>query len=819
MDVTTTESTLNDKLAETLRRAAQTILVVVFGLLPLFFIPISALPFEYTKILFVFGGMLFAFILFSLSVLRSGTFRLGVSTTFYALWGVVGIALVSALLSSDFRDAFIGDTFSIHSVAFLGVMALSISSWLLMGTDKMSIMRLYILLSVSTLVLALFHVVRLIFGADALSFGIFTDTVASPIGRWNDLALFLGLAVLLSLVALEQLPLTRVGRTLFAVVTSVSLVMLAIINFFSVWIVLGLVSLVLLVYMLGRDRFNEVRAAVATGREGISAVTMSLMVFVVSVLFIISGSALSGFINTHTGITHIEVRPSLQATADIAQSVYHDDAFLGIGPNRFADAWRLFKDPSINNTAFWNTDFNSGVGYIPTLFVTTGVLGALVILLFLFLFVANGVRSLVQTPGIDRMWYFIGLSSFVGASYIWLMALIYVPGATVLLIGALCTGVTLVAQRALSGQESGVITFGRNKRSGFILTLAVIVVIIGSVSLLYTTGRHYVAAYTFNKSFELISQNASIDAVEAETTSAYALSESDTYMRQLASYQLLRVSSLLGITEPTEIDQQAFQKAIQAGIVASQKAVALDATDPENWFALGNVYGVLASARIDGAYDQARVALARARDFDPQNPARSLALAQLEAQTGNIDGARELAREAIQKKSDYSDAYFFLTQIEIATGNTDAALQSARSAAAVDAGNPARQYQLGVLEASAGYTDAAIAAFERAVVLDTNYANARYFLALAYEEKGRTEEARTQLERVLELNPGNTTVQTLLTSLGSGRTPTSADASVSGAPTQPNEGVSEDDTGTVTAIDVPDSALITPVNTVPEETN
>ena len=113
--------------------------------------------------------------------------------------------------------------------------------------------------------------------------------------------------------------------------------------------------------------------------------------------------------------------------------------------------------------------------------------------------------------------------------------------------------------------------------------------------------------------------------------------------------------------------------------------------------------------------------------------------------------------------------------------------------------------------------DAAITAFEQAIARDTNYANARYFLALAYAQNGNTDGAREQLESVLALNPGNAEVTTLIERLNAGEplSLTQSASSTQSQITQPETVVSED--GTVTTTEDPDTPLISPVNTVPEE--
>ena len=147
----------SDPIAEKLHRYAQNILVVVFGLLPLFFIPSSVAPLEYTKIFVSLIGIAGALILYSLSVLRSGKISIGFSYALGALWVVVAVTLLSAILSGDFKDAFTGDILSVHSTVFVGIMALAASIWTVLGVKKASIMRLFILFSASTLVLVFFH--------------------------------------------------------------------------------------------------------------------------------------------------------------------------------------------------------------------------------------------------------------------------------------------------------------------------------------------------------------------------------------------------------------------------------------------------------------------------------------------------------------------------------------------------------------------------------------------------------------------------------------------------------------------------------------
>lgn len=816
------EARQNDPVAVALRSYAQNILVVVFGLLPLIFIPSSIAPFEYTKAIVVIGGLFLALVLYSLSVLRSGTITFGISYPLLALWGVALVAAVSSLLSGDFRDSFVGDLFSIHSTVFFVVLALIPTVWVILKPNKTAVMRMYLFFAVVTIILVLFHVLRLFFGPSFLDLGVFLSPVATPVGSWNDLALFLGLTIILSLVALEYLSLTKFGKGLFYSIVVLSLLMLGVINFFMVWLVLGLVSLVMVVYTLGKDKFtdaesplpNSVGMAIQDKKRSSVSIGIPLAVFLVSALFVVGGAKLGGFIASYTNVSYVEVRPSLEATADIARNVYSENALLGIGTNKFTDAWRLYKDVSINTTPFWNTNFNAGSSYVTTFFVTAGVLGGLVWILFFLLYLITAVRGLISAKSNDRIWYFIGVSSFVGALYIWGMSILYVPGVVILLLGALCTGISLYAINMLRGDHGRVVVVGKNRGTGFLLTVVVMLVIIGSVSVLYAAGRHYSSVYTFNKSVRSLNQAEAVEKIEEEVISAYRLFTSDIFARRIAEIQLAKMNSLVNVPNPTDEQARQFIIARDNGLEAAQVAIQLDAEEPDNWSILGGIYGALAIAGFQDAKELSLDAYSRAMEFNPQNPLPHLESSVVEARTGNTEAARSFVEAAISLKPNFAEALYLLTQLEIQSGDVEAAVLSTRALIAIEPQNPLRYYQLGVFESALQNINNAITAFESAVTLDPDYANARYLLALAYDEVGRSEEARAQLERVLELNPGNENVMTLIRviesegSLQSLREPP--------VPTVNEAEPATDESGVVSTTQESETPLITPVNTIPD---
>ncbi len=811
-----------DRIAQKLHSIAQYIIVGLFGILPILFVPYAEFSLPFTKTAVAVAAVLIALTLYSFAVLRSGTFRVSLPLPVVAMWLLVINATASAFLSGDVRGSFFGDFFEPQTVVFLAIMALTTTVTLHVMTDKRRVYSMYLVLALSTLVLSLFHFIRLFFGANVLGFGIFNgNQVLTPVGTWNDLAIFFGLTILLAIVALEQLSLKRNGKALFVIVSMLSLGLLAVINFSPVWYILLVVSLIVLVYSLARDRMTpEWLQGTAVDRQ-LSAASLSIagIVFITSFVFIAGGAIIGGKLSAHTGVSYVEVRPSLQATAGIMRDTLKTDPLFGVGPNKFVNAWRLHRDASLNTTLFWNTDFLAGVGYIPTFFVTTGIIGGLLWILFLVFFLMSGIRMLLGAVSPDRTWYFIGTSAFVAGLYVWGLSVIYVPGAMLLLMASLCTGIVLAARNALEPHRERTIAMTGNRRSGFILVSLVMLVVIGAMSGLYTTGQQYASAFMFSQSERAV-QRGDIATAKAKAVDAGVLSNNDRYLRRGAEIEyaeLIQVIQVLNLPGDTPGLETRFRDALRNSITDAGRATAIDGTDADNWSILGAIFTAVVPYKIEGAADRAREALEKARALDPQNPVRTLMLARLAFANGKVDDARNLMNDAIRQKPDYVDAAFMLSQLEIAAGNVDGAINSTIRIIQLEPQNPARYFQLGVLELSKQDIEKGVVALQVAIQLDPQYANAHYYLAFAYDKLGRTAEARAELLKVLATNPGNADVAKLISRLDNGEKISAGTPAQANTDT-PAETTTATETKNNTAVkEKLNSPLLTPVNPVPEK--
>ncbi len=806
-----------DPIAAKLITVARYVALVIFGLLPVIFIPGLVTPLGYTKIMVASVGLFFAIIFCAFSVLRQGAVRVRFELPVLFLWVAFLVAIVSGLFSGDFFDSFWGTELSAHSGVFVGILALTMTAWMFIATHKQTVIRLYLLLGLSAVLLAVFHLFRIFFGAGFLSFGVFGgNLVATPFSEWNSLAIFFGLVIILSQIALEQLTLNAMGRALFAVAMIASLVMLTIINFEAVFVVLGLVSLVVIIYALTKGRFRPASTVIATRSAASSvSIVVSLITLVVSIIFVVGGSPMGAAVSRMTGISYIEVRPSMKATTGIAEEVYKGHALLGVGPNRFVDAWRLHRDPSINSTIFWNTNFQAGFGYIPTIFVTQGVLGGIAWLAFFMSFLYIGFRTLMRTLHADMMWYFIALSSFVASVYLWGMSLIYVPGSVLLLLAALCSGVFLAARQAIMPDAGTAFSFMQNQRAVFVTIAATVLVVVISVGTLYYMGRYYVATTLFVQGVTEINRGGNLDSGMQQIVRAFDLSRDDVFARQVATYQQVRLQQkVAGALQSQQLSKEQWaelQQYIVSGVQAAKTATDIDSTEPDNWGILGRVYASAVPLNIDQAYELSKDALEKARALDPQNPERLVTLAELELLKHNNAAARDYVNRAIALKSNYTDAMYLLTQIEVADGNVVAAVEATRATTVLDPQNPVRFFQLGVLEYSLKHLPEAQQAFEQAIALSNDYSNARYFLAFVYDAEGRKGDAKKQLEEVLARNPDSEQVKQLLQNLGQTNSLTPVALQQGNQPVKENSESSKNG-APVTSGQAPDSPLLSPVN-------
>jgi tetratricopeptide (TPR) repeat protein len=747
-------------------RIAQYSVIALFGFITIFFTPKLWASLVFDKAMVAIVVITVVTVILSLLMLRQSQVRTVLPVSLGIFWLFIIAAIVSGSLSGDIQDAFRGSFLETQTVVFLALIAFMMTIPLVLQGNKKLTIEALALFAVTSILLVVYNLLRLFLGPEFLSFGTFSDLTASPVGGFNDLAIFATLLVIIGLISLTQLPLTKPLQGAVAALTFFSLAILAVVNFFNIWIIVGAFSLLLFVYLLSRDTlFGSANMNVKTPRYSTVVLTVAAIVCVVSATFLLAGNQIGGKLSQLVDVSYVEVRPSLTATIGVTKSVYEEDLLFGVGPNRFADAWRLHKDRNLNETIFWETEFNAGNSFVSTIFVNIGLVGGILLILFHLWFLYLGYRILLRSTNSDLYWYYFGSLSFTAAVFLWAMTYIYVPGPTILLLAGLFTGFTYVAAGALLPHMVKRVPLAVSERRGFFLMSAAIAMVILSILSAYTISKQYVAQQQFARAQVL---SASVEEFEKAAASAYGLYADDRFLSTRVQVILADLNNLLSVQDPSEEQQQQFLSAAEQALLLSEQAIRNDMTNPTHHVLLAGVYANLAFAGVDGALERAELAMEEAKRLDPQNPGYHMLVAQMSARLGDTDRAREHLTTALNLKRNYTAALYLLTQIDISDGDVEAALATTRSIITLEPRNPTRYYQLGLLLSANEQTEEAVSAFQVAIILDPQYANARYLLALAYLGLEQPELALEQLRVVQRTNTDDQQLATFIAEVESG---------------------------------------------------
>lgn len=688
-----------------------------------------------------------------------------------------GLLLVSAILSTIFAIstdvAFAGLGFETGTLTSLiisvVVLLLASSFYQSKGRGILTIMMLYL----CYFLLFFVQVLHLIFG---WTFGLMgTAPTSNLLGSWHDFGIFAGLITLLAIITLDILPSNSAQRalTLGAFVTGLLGIML--VNYSLVFWVLGIAAVLFLAKHIIHKR-KSVDAEVAGEPTRKSFPVASTIIIAVSLLLVIFGQGdrfMSRGINA-IAPAPLEVRPSIGGTREIIGSVWGDDALLGVGMNQFSRTWNLNKPLVVNQSVFWNIDFNQGFSYFLTAFATQGILGGLVWIIFYATLLVSGFRSL-RKPIPHTGTKALMIMSFLASLYLWSFHLLYIPGPTVVFLTYLFTGIylsTVLVQKVEDSQPVG--------RRGLAVALTAIL-LIGSITVGYTYLNKYRAVSAYSKSRSLTANPAEALALVDRSV---ALDGSAFYIREQANLELsVLAEQLVGQDMTDEAVLEKFMVDYQGVIDTAQAAIDADPSDYQNYLRMGDVYEAVVTLGVSGSDALARNAYLEAARLNPTSPNIPFRLARLEAVVGNVEEAKNYVDISLNIKPNYNPAYMLASQIALSEGDVDLAIRSTELGAASSPEDIGAFFQLGYLYLQNGSLAEAVAALERAVILRPDYSNAKYFLGIAYEAAGRPDLAIAQFEDVLLLNPGNQEVISILENLRGGFGPFGGPPS--GAPAEP----------------------------------
>ena len=743
-----------------LERLSAFVFYILVFLMPIFVLPIVVAPTASGKTVLFFGGVFLTAFLFVLSAIRKGSVTVPKSALFLSCGAVVLVWLASALFSGNIGLSLVGklydiDTFLIVLASFL---ALFFGS-MIVKSEKRAVV-FYITLFCSAIIVFLFQFFHIIFGVNIVPFNIFPYKTSSLIGGWNDFSVFFGLTGILALTFLETAKLKKKVNFFLYIILIMSFFAMMASNFSNSWIVFGIFSLIIFIGALFKSQSVE---------EFVSKKIIRVSLFaIVLVLFFVLFKGTTGKITGLLGTSFSEVRPSLQATMDIAKQSLKESPVLGTGPNTFLYDWQKFKPASINNTIFWNARFVSGSGFLPSALATTGIFGivSIIILLIILLCQFGKVFSKGQSTINDSL----TTVSFLGSIYLWTHIVLYTPGVLVFALAFVFTGLFL-ALLVNTGKVKVInINLSGKTKTNLISMVVAFALLAGAIYAFYFSVRKFLALNNYSQAISIFEKTGDIKKTKEKLLKAVKADKQDEYYRTLSELGLISLGQLMADKNISEDTIGAlFQEELLFAVSYAQEAVKINPIDPINLMQLGRVYESVVSLKVDKADEAALGAYAQAFKVSPFDPSPFVASARIALEMKKVDDAKKYLQSALVLKPDFTDALFMLSQIEAQAGNLKEAILKTEQSAMSSPNNPGILFQLGLLNYQNKDYDKAGLALESAVAINSEYANARYFLGLVYDKQGKKDKAIEQFEIIQKANPDNQEINKILNNLMDGK--------------------------------------------------
>ncbi len=652
---------------------------IVYGVLLvfLFIIPLLVIPYPYTSANFVKIGFLalavtIAVTLWFFKVLKSGAIE-GHSRWFILALGSIPLAvLLSTFFGLDTSNGFFGLGSSMLTFYFIILGALLVYVVATTFTSKNRMFFAYVALLAAAAILCLFHGIRIFAGFETLSFGIFGAGSANTIGTWNDMGIFVASIVLLACATLEYLPLGRVWKAILWAILVIGLVLLAGTNFYVILfssnsglylsVFVGLCALAICAHVFARGRQS------AGASKRIFPVASSVVVIVAAILTM-GATDITQFMHNQAKITQQEVfdvRMTQATTFGLLAETYKAgflQTIFGSGPARLETAWTMYKPLEVNNTAFWDVEATYASGYLPTFFITAGLLGVIAIL-YVFIYTAIIAYRYFKIKTKDDYDYYFGLTSFGVASLIWISAFFYVPSVTIIILGCFMLGLFYAGaiREGVIGSVSRTLPTMGGKGMAIAATSMVLIILV--IASLYGWSQRLFASIDATKGVVIYGNKTRVLEAKQFLVKAITRYPADVYLRALATINLEEVAAALNgkglseanLTDPLKIN-------LNQAITLGEQAVFFNPYSYQNHLTLGNTYEIIAPMLGADYAVASRDQYLAAKQLNPKNPVPNGNLARIYYKATEYAAAEAELLDAIQKKPDMNELKLDLAEV------------------------------------------------------------------------------------------------------------------------------------------------------------
>jgi tetratricopeptide (TPR) repeat protein len=682
--------------------------------------------------------------------------------------------LLSSFYSVDKSLSITGLGVEVDTVLFTSLAAMAfLFSFTLFRTLR-TVKLLTTVLGWGLLAAVIFQWLLIFFGTSLIPFSIFSDRSVNVIGKWNDLGV---LAALLGVFLLAQIELARttlVRRVVFGAALLGITVLLAIVNFALAWwyLLIAAVALALVAFFTQRSEDVATQQSNPYSYASWSRFVpwVSTVVAVVAVIMLVYGAGINTSITSIFPISSLEVRPSYTSTMNVitaARGGSFERVLIGTGPNTFSNSWITHKPAEVNQSAFWNLDFNVGFSTLETALGTVGLVGALAWLIPALLVLAALVRAmrlsiLSREERVTASIAGLGSLMLIGA------VILYVPSGSVVLLSFVLSGAAfgfLWRQGRHANEEEPV----SNANAMLAWGVVVILVLIGAWGT-WGADRRFVAQAITNTGALALQQGNADEALKS-AAKAQGIEMIGDNLRLAVDAGGLKIQQIANQKNLSQEQLSQFQLIASSTINTGRMLISKYPNDYRSYVSLARVYDLLATLKVQGASQSAEQTYMDAISHNPQAPDIALALARLEATQGNLNLTQKYLAQSLTLKPNYTDAILMVVQLYVANNDLPNAVKAATAAAQTAPGVAPIWFELGLLYYAGGDTKDAIPPLEKAISIAPDYANAKYFLGLSYYAQKKPQEALAKFEELAKSNPDSTEVNLILGNMRLGKQP------------------------------------------------
>ncbi|MEI8129956.1 MAG: tetratricopeptide repeat protein [bacterium] len=609
-------------------------------------------------------------------------------------------------------------------------------------------------------ILAVYQLVHLFF-AGALSFGVFTANVSTPLGLWSDFSYLSGAMLVGSILVHEFFQFPKIVRVIISCVGVLSLFFVVLTNSLLVWLLVGLSLLLVLVYRL---LFSE-------QTEGTRFPIVSFLLTILAIFMSITNASFGGKLASLLHAPYLGIDPSVSATIHVAYESIKSHLLFGVGPNQFFHEWIAYRPLSVNMSMLWNNVFSFGSSFLLTISLLTGIFGILAGIFFVGSFLCEGWKNLFrQSFHSDKERVHPGIFAvFVSTLYFFLIVVFTSPGISITFLSFFFIGLFIAVLTRSGLFERRTIHFSHKKYFGVLLICIIILGTTFSLFGIVDATKRLSAGVHYGRGVR--AANAG-DAIQADTEFVKAIAAVDLPSIERDRVQLAveiiqtEFSSLpVSATELSADSKAIIQNAIKVGTSASLAAVSLDTTDAQNFLAYGDFMQALAPLKIQAAFDNSRDAYLKAINVAPNYPVSYYDLARLYAKSGDTKNAMNYASQALTIKSNYTDVYYLEEQIALNQSDVDTAISLLQKAIHADPSNAQIYAELGKVQYDASRYADAVASYGSATTLDSNDTASWFYLAQSFGKTGDTKDASMILTALHARYPDNADIKNALLAL------------------------------------------------------